>query len=127
MDNNLAFSPATEVGRLIVEREVSPVELAGLFLERIDALDGKLNSYLAVTADRALADARAAEDAVMRGDELGPLHGVPISVKDLEMSAGVRTTGGSLVFEDRVPHGGLGGRRAGEGGGRGHAGQDEHS
>ena len=103
MDNNLAFAPATEVRRLIAEREVSPVELAGLFLERIDALDGKLNSYLSVTADRALADARAAEDAMMRGDELGPLHGVPISIKDLEMSAGVRTTGGSLVFEDRVP------------------------
>ena len=103
MEDSLAFSPATEVRRLIAEREVSPVELTGLFLERIDSLDGKMNSYLTVTADRALEDARAAEGAVMRGEELGPLHGVPISVKDLEMSAGVRTTGGSLLFEDRVP------------------------
>jgi aspartyl-tRNA(Asn)/glutamyl-tRNA(Gln) amidotransferase subunit A len=103
MENNLAFSPATEVRRLIADREVSPVELTGMFLERIDALDGKLNSYLTVSADSALAEARAAEDAVMSGEELGPLHGVPISVKDLEMSAGIRTTGGSLLFEDRVP------------------------
>ena len=103
MEDNLAFAPATEVRRLIADREVSPVELTGMFLERIDSLDGKLNSYLTVAADSALAEARAAEDAVMKGEELGPLHGVPISVKDLEMSAGIRTTGGSLLFEDRVP------------------------
>ena len=88
---------------MIAEREVSPVELTGMFLKRIDALDGKLNSYLTVAADSALSEARAAEDAVMRGEELGPLHGVPVSVKDLEMSAGIRTTSGSLLFEDRVP------------------------
>ncbi len=103
MEDNLAFAPATEVRQLIADREVSPVELTGMFLERIDSLDGKLNSYLTVAADSALAEARAAEDAVMRGEALGPLHGVPISVKDLEMSAGLRTTGGSLLFEDRVP------------------------
>lgn len=103
MESNLAFSPATEVRRLIADREVSPVELTGMFLERIDSLDDQLNSYLTVSAESALASARAAEDAVMKGEELGPLHGVPISVKDLEMSAGIRTTGGSLLFEDRVP------------------------
>ncbi len=103
MDDQLAFYPATEARRLVAEREVSPVELVELFLDRIESLDSKLNSYLTVSADQALADAREAEEAVMKGGELGPLHGVPISIKDLEMSAGVRTTGGSLLFQDRVP------------------------
>ncbi len=88
---------------MIARREVSPVEVAEVFLERIERLDGSLNSYLTVTPESALDAAREAESAVMRGDELGPLHGVPVSIKDLEMTAGVRTTSGSLLFEDRVP------------------------
>ena len=94
--DELAFLPALELRELIAKREVSPVEVTELFLERIERLDGSLNSYLTVTRELALQSAREAEAAVMRGDDLGPLHGVPVSIKDLEMTAGVRTTSGTL-------------------------------
>ena len=103
VDNDLAFASATEQRRLIASKEVSPVELVNLYFSRTRKLDSQLNSYLTLAEDQALADAKAAEEAVTRGDDLGPLHGVPISVKDLEMTRGLRTTGGSLVFKDRVP------------------------
>ena len=102
-DERLAYEPATELLRLIASKQVSPVELAEIFLERIDRLDPQLNSFLLTTPDRALEQARAAEDAVMRGDDLGALHGLPVPIKDTQMTAGVRTTMGSVVFEDRVP------------------------
>ena len=101
--DELAFVPALELRGMIARREVSPVEVTELYLERIERLDGSLNSYLTLTPELALDAAREAEAAVMRGDELGPLHGVPVSIKDLEVSAGVRTTSGSLLFKDRVP------------------------
>ena len=63
----------------------------------------QLNSYLTLTRDMAMESAREAEVAVMRGEELGSLHGVPISIKDLQMTAGVRTTLGSLAYKDQVP------------------------
>ena len=102
-NEELAFAPTTELRRLIAGREVSPVEVTELYLDRIDTLDSRLNSYLTVTTDEAMRSARAAEAAVMRGDDLGPLHGVPVSIKDLEMTEGIRTTDGSVVFKDRVP------------------------
>src|SRR5207253_1946444 len=95
--------PATELRRLIADRSLSPVELVELYLSRIERLDGRLNSYLTVAPDQALASAREAESAALRGGLLGPLHGLPISIKDLEMSDGIRTTSGSLVFKERVP------------------------
>jgi aspartyl-tRNA(Asn)/glutamyl-tRNA(Gln) amidotransferase subunit A len=103
MDENLAFAPATELLDLIATKQVSPVELTALYYSRIDRLDSKLNSYLLLTRDEAMETARAAEEAVMRGEVLGPLHGLPISIKDTQMTKGVRTTGGSLVFKDRIP------------------------
>ena len=105
MSNNedLAFTSTTELRALIAAGEVSPVEVTELYLSRIDRLDSRLNSYLTVTADEAIDSARRAEAAVARGDALGPLHGVPISIKDLELTRGIRTTGGSLAFADRVP------------------------
>ena len=103
MGNDLAFSSATSVRQLIADGELSPVELTEIFLSRIDSLDDQLNSFLTVASDYALATARKAEEAVTRGDELGSLHGIPISIKDLEMTAGIRTTSGSLLYEDRVP------------------------
>jgi len=99
----MAFTPATELRRLIATKQLSPVELVDLYLRRIQRLDGALHSYLTVAADQALEAARAAEAAVMQGDALGPLHGVPISIKDLESTRGIRTTGGSLAFEHRIP------------------------
>ena len=100
IDENLAFSPATELRELILTREVSPIDITRLYLERINRLDPQLHSYLTVTSEIALEDARKAEQAVMAGEELGPLHGIPISIKDLQMTKGVRTTGGSLAYKD---------------------------
>ena len=103
MDENLAFAPAYEQAELIANKQVSPVELAAMYFERIERLDSRLNAYLTLTRDEAMAAARAAEDAVMRGDALAPLHGVPISIKDLQMTKGVRTTMGSLAYKDQIP------------------------
>ena len=103
MDSEMAFTPATEVRRMIAAKEISAVELAEFFFQRIEDLNPQLSAYLTVCPEQALADARAADEAVQRGDELGALHGVPISVKDLELTKGVRTTMGSAIFRDRVP------------------------
>ena len=103
MDNDIAFAPAKELRTLIATGQVSPVEATEQYLRRIESLDSQLNSYLTVSADEALESAKAAEQAVVRGDSLGPLHGLPISIKDLEMTGGIRSTSGSLVFKDRVP------------------------
>ena len=99
----LCFTPATELAALIRRKELSPVEVAEVALARIERLNPALNAYCTLTAERALADARAAEAAVARGDALGPLHGVPISVKDLTFTRGVRTTRGSRLYADFVP------------------------
>ena len=103
IDENLAFAPASDLRALIADRQVSPVELTALYFERIDRLDSQLHAYLTLCRDEAMQAAKDAEDAVMRGDALGPLHGVPISVKDLELTKGIRTTSGSLPFKDRIP------------------------
>ena len=103
MDEKLAFTPASELRELIASKQLSPVELTELYFKRIERLDSRLNSYLTLTPDVAMEAARAAEQVVVRGDELGPLHGLPISIKDLEMTKGIRTTGGSLAFKDRIP------------------------
>ncbi len=103
LDEGLAFAPATELRDLIADRQATSVELTELYLSRIEKLDGQLNSYLTLTPESALAQARRADEATARGESLGALHGVPISIKDLELTRGVRTTSGSLVFEDRVP------------------------
>ena len=100
---DLCFTPATELAALIRRKALSPVELTEAILARIERLNGWLGAYCTVTADEARADARAAEDAVMRGDSLGPLHGVPISVKDLTYTKGVRTARGSRLWADYVP------------------------
>ena len=93
----------SEAAALVRERKVSPVELTRTMLERIERLDPKLNSYITVTADSALADARRAEQQAASGATLGPLHGVPVALKDLFDTAGVKTTGGSKILTDRVP------------------------
>jgi Asp-tRNA(Asn)/Glu-tRNA(Gln) amidotransferase A subunit family amidase len=97
------FTPATELGKLIRSRAVSPVEIADAVLERIDKLNPTLNAYLTITADLARQQAKAAEARAMRGALLGPLDGIPYSIKDLEPTAGIRTTFGSKWFEHNVP------------------------
>ncbi len=100
---DLCFTPATELAALIRHKALSPVELTEAILARIEQLNGWLGAYCTVTAEQARVDARAAEDAVMREDILGPLHGIPISVKDLTYTKGVRTTRGSRLWADYVP------------------------
>jgi aspartyl-tRNA(Asn)/glutamyl-tRNA(Gln) amidotransferase subunit A len=103
MDSELCFAPATELRQKIAAREVSIVELTELFYQRISELNPKLNAYLALCPEQALADAHKSQEAVQKGKALGPLHGIPISVKDLELTRDITTTLGSVVFRDRVP------------------------
>ncbi|OGG57284.1 MAG: hypothetical protein A3F84_02175 [Candidatus Handelsmanbacteria bacterium RIFCSPLOWO2_12_FULL_64_10] len=100
---DLHFLTIAELVPLLRRREVSPVELTEAFLGRIARHDGKLRSYITVTADRARADAKAAETALMAGNDLGPLHGIPVALKDLCDTAGIRTTSGSKIRADHVP------------------------
>src|SRR5919199_1870526 len=100
---DLCFTPATELGRLIRSRELSPVELTDAVLERLERLNPTLKAFLTVTADLAREQARAAEERAWRGELIGPLDGIPYSLKDLEPTAGIRTTFGSKWFEQNVP------------------------
>jgi amidase len=100
---DLAFAPALELARRIKVKELSPVELVDVFLARIEAIDPELNSYITVAGDHACRAARDAEAAVQAGDDLGPFHGVPVSVKDLIDTAGIRTTCATAAWHDRVP------------------------
>jgi len=93
----------TEVARLIEAKEVSPVELTQMMLDRIGTLDGRLHSYETVMGDDALAAARAAEHEIMAGKYRGPLHGMPVAAKDLCYTKGVPTRGGLKVLSDFVP------------------------
>jgi aspartyl-tRNA(Asn)/glutamyl-tRNA(Gln) amidotransferase subunit A len=92
-----------EASQLLRTRKVSPVELTNACLRSIEWLNPKLNAFITVTADSALAEARQAETEIRRGDWKGPLHGIPIALKDLIDTAGVRTTAASELFKDRIP------------------------
>jgi aspartyl-tRNA(Asn)/glutamyl-tRNA(Gln) amidotransferase subunit A len=93
----------SEVGDRIARREVSPREVVDACLARIERLDGRLNSYITVLADRAREAAARAGDEIARGQYRGPLHGIPVAVKDLFQTAGVRTTCGSRIFARWAP------------------------
>ena len=99
----LHYKTISEVAGLIEGRVLSPVEVTGAMLERINALDGHLKSYATVMADHALESAQRAEREIAAGEYRGPLHGIPIAVKDLCFTRGVRTMGGSKVYADHVP------------------------
>src|ERR1700726_709410 len=92
-----------EAARLIEKRELSPVELVDSRLDRIARLDGQLHSFIRVLADAARHEARATEAEIASGHYRGPLHGIPIGLKDLYETAGVATTGHSKVMQDHVP------------------------
>jgi aspartyl-tRNA(Asn)/glutamyl-tRNA(Gln) amidotransferase subunit A len=92
-----------EVAPLLRTKTVSPQELTRTCLERIERLDPALNAFITVSTESALAEARAAESEIARGEWRGPLHGVPIALKDLIDTAGARTTAGSALFADRIP------------------------
>ena len=93
----------TEQAALIRSKAASPVEVTEAILTRIHQLEPQLHAFCTLTEDAARADARAAEMAVMRGDALGPLHGVPISIKDLICTKGVKTMSGSAAYEHFIP------------------------
>lgn len=104
MSADLCWLPATQLATMIRKKTVSPVEIVGAVLERIDKLNPRLNAYVTITAEQAQREARAAERAVTRRRaSLGPLHGVPFAVKDLVITKGVRTTFGTPLFRDNVP------------------------
>ena len=100
---DIPFLSVAELSRLIETREVSPVEATRAYLERIDQVDGKLNSYITVCRIEALQAAREAESAIAGGHYLGPLHGIPLAVKDQFYTKGIRTTAGSKILWDFVP------------------------
>lgn len=92
-----------EVGQQMRSRALSPVELLKDCLARIEKLNPALNAFISVTADSALQQARQAETEIQRGEDRGPLHGVPLGLKDLLDTAGTRTTAASALFKDRIP------------------------
>ena len=100
-DGDLAFTPATELAEMVRLKKVSPVELVDVYAKRIEDLNPKLGAYLTTTLDQARDQAKDAEAAV-NGGELPPFHGVPISIKDLNETKGVRTTHGAAAWADRI-------------------------
>src|SRR3989442_2044355 len=100
---DLCWTPVRDLAQRITTKEVSPVEVVRAHLERIHAHDGRLRSFITVLADEATEAARRAEADLMAGRVQGPLHGVPIGLKDLFETAGVKTTGGSKILGESVP------------------------
>lgn len=100
--DDLAYLSAVDIAELVRRRKVSPVEVVQASLKRIEALEPALNAFVTLTPEVALADARRCEAMVMSGADLGPLHGVPISVKDLIAVGNVRQTFGSITMKDHI-------------------------
>jgi len=101
--NDLTALTIAELSRAIERREVSPVDVTEAYLSRIEAKNPALNAYVRVTAVRARSDARRAADEISSGGYLGPMHGIPIGLKDLYDTAGIETGGGSKILCGRVP------------------------
>ena len=103
MTDQLVYEPISRLSRLLESREVSPVELVGQFLERIERLNPTLNAYITVMAEGAKQAARASENDLKDGRNRGLLHGIPLSIKDMFATRGVRTTAGSKILSAWVP------------------------
>ena len=103
MNEDLCYLSALELGTLLRKRQVSATEIVQAMLARIQALDGQMHAYITVMADEALSAARRLDAELAAGQDRGPLHGIPVAVKDLYDTAGTRTTSGSKIFADRVP------------------------
>ena len=103
MTNDLHYLELVDIGQRIQKKELSPVEVTQAQLDRIGKVDVALKSYVTVMAEQALADARKAEAEIARGEIRGPLHGVPVAVKDLCWTQGVATAAGMTLYKDFVP------------------------
>lgn len=103
LTDGLTYLSVEAVSALVKSKQVSPVELTRACLARIEALNPSLNAFITLMAESALADSRRAESEVQHGRWLGPLHGIPIALKDLIDTAGVKTTAASALFQNRVP------------------------
>jgi aspartyl-tRNA(Asn)/glutamyl-tRNA(Gln) amidotransferase subunit A len=103
LDPELLFRPAHQLAGLIKARDISPVELTEAYLARAEALNARVNAFITITAEHAMARARTAEREIMAGNYRGPLHGIPYAPKDILATKGIRTTNGSKVTADRVP------------------------
>ena len=103
MIEQLATFSATELLAYIAKRQVSPIEIVELFYRRIEAVNPKLNAYLSLNYDSAIDAAKVAESDLNSQYRTGPLHGLPVAFKDTQNTGGIRTTMGSLVFQDNVP------------------------
>src|SRR5439155_13028612 len=103
ISNDLCFLSATELRARIGRKAVSPVELVRAVLPRAEALQPKLNCFITICGDEAMAEARAAERKLMAGEPLGLLHGIPVTVKDIVNTKGVKTTFGAVPYKDNVP------------------------
>src|SRR5437660_2297251 len=100
----MSLRSIAEISELIRKGRVSPVEVTRECLETIERLNPTLNAFITVTAESALAEAAQAEKEIQAGRWRGPLHGIPIGLKDLIDTAGVRTTAASAIFANRVPN-----------------------
>ncbi len=100
---DIPFMSATELADQIRQKNISPTEACQAYLDRIEQVDGKLNSYITVCGEEAMADARQAEADIARGDYKGPMHGIPVAVKDQFNSKGILTTSGSTILGDFIP------------------------
>ncbi|MCX5909736.1 MAG: amidase [Deltaproteobacteria bacterium] len=103
-EKELCFLPALKLRDLIRRKAVSPVEVIKTFLNRIERVNPTLNAYCTVAPDLALQEAKKAERMIMKKKDLGPLHGVPVSIKDVTLTAGIRTTFGSKLYENFIPN-----------------------
>lgn len=101
--NDLCYLSIAQLQRAYAERRLSPIEVTKAYLERIEALDGQLRSYTTILPDSALAAAKHSEERLTKGAPLGPLEGIPIALKDVIDTSGVRTTGNSPLYADRTP------------------------
>ena len=103
MGEPLNTKTITELASLLRSKEVSPVEVTACALDRIDAVDGKVRAFVTVMRDDALRQAQAAEKAILAGEYRGPLHGIPVGIKDIYYTVGTRTSAGSKVLADFLP------------------------
>src|SRR5205809_889276 len=102
-ESNVCQLSLSEAAESVRDKRISPVELAQECLSIIERINRELNAFITITAESALAEARQAESEIQRGEWKGPLHGIPIALKDIVDTAGVRTTAASGLFKDRIP------------------------